>query len=287
MVEPAGRGPAPGGTAVARTVVVLGMHRSGTSVVAGILHALGVDMGPTAPGEGWEGQHWSNPTGHFENPAFVAFNQRALGGDATGIRGPPKWKDLGEHRAEFGPEVRQLLRASERQYWGWKDPWTVLTLELFLAELTNPAFVFVRRPKEEVLASLRRRATARDVELAGLWDLYEARLADLERQLGPYPRHVVLYHDLLRDPRGTIDRLVEWIGVHPTREEFERAFGMVLAGPALARESRRLAIAGLVGFPRWAGWIVKRDLRSRPSVAANDLVSAIPNELFQVLRALL
>ncbi|ABN70622.1 hypothetical protein Smar_1536 [Staphylothermus marinus F1] len=45
-----------------RTVVVLGMHRSDTSMIAGILNILGVYMG-----ERLLGASWSNPLGHFED----------------------------------------------------------------------------------------------------------------------------------------------------------------------------------------------------------------------------
>lgn len=266
---------------------MLGMHRSGTSLVAGILHALGVNMGTTAGGERWEGKHWSNPTGHFENPAFVELDQRILGGDATGIRGAPHWQDLDRRGGSFAEEIDRLLAASRAPLWGWKDPWTVLTLPLFLPKLTAPHFIIVRRPKDEVIGSLRKRSSMHDEEIGSLYDLYEARLAEYERRLPPLPVLSVHYHEVLEQPRAAIDRLIGFLALRPTREELERAFGMVLNGPALRAESRRIARTGLLEFPRWAGWIVKRDLRVNPRVIAEDVGSAIPRELVQVLRALL
>ena len=57
-----------------KTIIVLCMHRSGSSVVAGILSFLGVNMGedllpPT--------EH--NPKGYYENPAFTYLNKRQVG----------------------------------------------------------------------------------------------------------------------------------------------------------------------------------------------------------------
>ncbi|MCI4358373.1 MAG: sulfotransferase [Thermoplasmata archaeon] len=274
-------------TAVKKTVVVLGMHRSGTSLVAGILHALGVNMGARAEGEAWVGRHWSNPTGHFENAEFVSLDYRILGGDATGIRGPPRWEDVAARSAQFEAEARALIRRHEAEMWGWKDPWTVLTLEVFLPLLRSPYFVMVRRPKEEVLASLRKRSTSQDSDIAELFDVYEQRLAELKERLRSFPVIEVDYPTLLREPSPTVGRLIEFLGLRPTREELDRALGMVLGGAELRRESQRMAIRGVFGFPRWVGWVLKRDLRNNPDVVATDLFSSVPKELFQMFRTLL
>src|ERR1700722_14478144 len=56
-------------------VLVVGMHRSGTSAVAGVRHRLGLDTGDPAdalPGD------WSNPDGHWESRRLLAFNERLL-----------------------------------------------------------------------------------------------------------------------------------------------------------------------------------------------------------------
>jgi hypothetical protein len=56
-----------------RIIVVLGMHRSGTSALAGLQQQLGVWMGnDLSPGDDW------NVKGYFEDRALVAFNERLL-----------------------------------------------------------------------------------------------------------------------------------------------------------------------------------------------------------------
>ncbi len=271
---------------VKKTVVVLGMHRSGTSVVAGILHALGVNMGTGAAGEAWVGKHWSNPTGHFENPDFVALDYRILGGDATGIRGPPKWEDVGARSPDFASEAEALVRRYEAEMWGWKDPWTVLSLDVFLPYLVSPYFVIVRRPREEVLASLRKRSTAQDLEIADLFDLYERRLAYWKEHLASFPVLEIEYRELLADPARVVGGLIQFLGARPSREELDRALGMVLTGGDLRRQSQRMAVRGVFGFPAWVGWVVKRDLRNNPGVVASDLFSSVPKELYQMFRTL-
>ncbi|RLG70056.1 MAG: sulfotransferase family protein, partial [Candidatus Iainarchaeum archaeon] len=49
-----------------KTVVILAPGRSGTSLLAGILHKLGVDMGD----DGEEKSSY-NPWGYFENKDFI------------------------------------------------------------------------------------------------------------------------------------------------------------------------------------------------------------------------
>ena len=53
-------------------VLVLGMHRSGTSAVAGAL----VRAGWTVPGTAI--RNWDNPRGHFESTALIRLNEEVL-----------------------------------------------------------------------------------------------------------------------------------------------------------------------------------------------------------------
>ena len=59
-------------------VMVLGMHRSGTSLCSHILSALGIDMTDSAPGPGLEAPGEDNPKGHWERWEVVGFHDRIL-----------------------------------------------------------------------------------------------------------------------------------------------------------------------------------------------------------------
>ena len=56
-----------------QALIISGMHRSGTSLIAGMLAQAGVDLGdrlvPAAR---------DNPLGFFEDADFVAFHERAV-----------------------------------------------------------------------------------------------------------------------------------------------------------------------------------------------------------------
>lgn len=60
-------------------LIVTGMHRSGTSFVAGALHELGVDLGERAGH--YATDEW-NPAGYFESLAVMVLNDRIVLGDA-------------------------------------------------------------------------------------------------------------------------------------------------------------------------------------------------------------
>ena len=52
-------------------IIVLGMHRSGTSLIAGVLHEMGVNMGSNL----MKADEY-NPKGYFEDIEIYKFNSR-------------------------------------------------------------------------------------------------------------------------------------------------------------------------------------------------------------------
>src|SRR5438067_5273183 len=96
-----------------RTIVVLGVGRGGTSLVAGCLRALGVCMG-----------HNPHPLKH-------------------------EWSPLVYHRGgELDlPASRRAIAQMDRAHeiWGWKSPRDVFQLEQLLPLLRDPGFIFVTR----------------------------------------------------------------------------------------------------------------------------------------------
>src|SRR5437868_15458263 len=59
-------------------VLVLGMHRSGTSLCSHVLSALGVEMSDKIPGPGLKEPSPDNAGGHWERWEIVEFHDRIL-----------------------------------------------------------------------------------------------------------------------------------------------------------------------------------------------------------------
>jgi len=151
------------------------MPRSFTSVVAGGLSAVGVDMGRYLVG-----RDFSNPTGHFENKAFVDMNKRILtwAGGAWN-RLPPREKIL-----EFPhkDEIKDLVKNCKNEFWGWKDPRMAATVELYLPYVDDPIFIVCYRGFEETAQSIARRDRVSIVHARKIVRGYQKRISEfLER----------------------------------------------------------------------------------------------------------
>jgi len=137
-----------------KTVVVLGMHRSATSLVAkalaGEIH-MGDDLLPPT---------WDNPHGHWENRRFVDLNDRIIKAAGGTWRAPPSIASINEVAPQFDEEIKTTLaeEGQGRDLWGWKDPRTTLTVRLYVPHLVNPHFVACFRDPREVAASLAMRS---------------------------------------------------------------------------------------------------------------------------------
>jgi hypothetical protein len=137
-------------------VIITGMHRSGTSLLASMLHLAGLHLGDRllGPGPG-------NRQGYFEDLDFIEFQDGLLASLGTTIylASPPRGAPSDRDR-QRGADLLEARRA--RPAWGWKDPRTALFLEFWLELAPDALFVFVYRSPAEVADSLRRR---RDAEL--------------------------------------------------------------------------------------------------------------------------
>ncbi len=153
-----GRTSPPGGPmgAGAGTLVVAGMHRSGTSVTAQWLERCGLHAG-----EGIATAVESNPRGQFEDHDFVRFHEQILrrhGFKSSLVGGAvPLHPDEEERRAAL-----QLIESrTHRGLWGWKDPRTTLFLPFWKQLLPDLRVLGVYRPPAAVVDSLIRRRRSR------------------------------------------------------------------------------------------------------------------------------
>ena len=161
-------------TASGPAVLILGMHRSGTSCLAGSLEEAGLYLGQVntaAP---------HNAKGNRESRAIMDLQDdllRANGGDWDA---PPReviWS--AEHRAR-----RDAIIATypTDRIWGFKDPRTLLTLPGWLEALPTVRFVGTFRHPLAVAASLQARNEIAIEKSLGLWEAYNRLLLDYQRQ---------------------------------------------------------------------------------------------------------
>ena len=231
-------------------VLVLGMHRSGTSLLGGVLQRLGLAL----PGEVIAAdQH--NPEGYFEWDQIVEIQERLLINlerwwpSAQGCLDlPPEWKTLAATRVAR-EQIRELLLSESGQHqgpWGLKDPRTSRLLPLWLdlaAELDLPLrLILACRDPAEVATSLVHRdgpITGMDHSRAQqLWWLHNTEVLQAAAN-ACVPVTVIDYGRWFEAPEKQLSVLLEALPeLEPSRELQQEA--LVLVRPELQRSRVRL-----------------------------------------------
>jgi hypothetical protein len=196
----------PLGPVTSLQAVVLGMHRSGTSALMGVLDRLGLYAGTDE--ELWGGDAY-NPLGYWEHRAVYALHEELLA-----ARGR-SWKDLlgfdlaAIPREELQPFASRAAALAERfgrtGPWAIKDPRLCFLLPLWLPLLDNPVCVLIYRDPLAVARSLHHRDHLPLAVGLALWEQHNLAMLSVSRGL---PRVIVSHRELLRDPAATARRLV-------------------------------------------------------------------------------
>lgn len=217
-------------------LLITGMHRSGTSLVARFVHLSGIDLGDELLGP-----RSSNRHGHFEDVGILAFHKGILlreGGHSMWIDALPRTGDQDRR------EAQQLVAAREHKpSWGWKDPRSALFLDFWHRLLPSARYLFLVRDPSAVLDSLARRhgtrfySFRRHNRFLRAWSLYSRCCADF-RQSHPARTRLVTLDQILAAPDRFV-RMLSDLVAHP----LETASFQALYDPALlgaGRDTRRL-----------------------------------------------
>jgi glycosyltransferase involved in cell wall biosynthesis len=189
-------------------IVVLGMHRSGTSAIARGLEILGVSLGSNLiPG------NFDNEKGFWEDEDLVELNesiQEILGYQwyGTELNSPMDWSN--EQLQKKKEEARALItdKASQTELFGFKDPRTAINIEFWLkvfdeADL-EPRFIISFRNPIDVAMSLEARNGLPITKSLYLWG--NSLLRSLRYTSGS-KRIVVSLEKLLESPEQEIERI--------------------------------------------------------------------------------
>ena len=194
-------------------VIVLGMHRSGTSALAGMLSVLGIKFGKSLLPP-----HADNPRGYWEHEELVNLNDRllaALGSSWDDMRLPQQswWTD--ERISPFRAAIARILRRdfAKEALWGFKDPRLCRLVPLWCGILDElgcrTCFVLILRHPLEVAYSLRRRNEF-DLRKSGLLWLEHNLLS--ERWSRDRPRIFASYDQILEQPDVVWFKISNMIG---------------------------------------------------------------------------
>lgn len=234
-----------------QALLLLGMHRSGTSLLAYLLHMLGAALPPDliGPGPG-------NPLGHWEPTSLVAINDRVLETLGRSWDDPrpidPDWFSSCDARAfidriaasidnEYGDAPLMLI----------KDPRICRLAPLYLQSLAvldiAPLVVFQLRPCADVVRSLTDRDSL-DADISEL--LWIRSIVEAERATRTCPRAWVTVGQLCADWCAAIRSVTKQLGLAATSVTDAAATkinsfidpAMLHRKPSTPEESRWLAL---------------------------------------------
>ncbi len=196
-------------------VCILGMHRSGTSLVSRILNVLGLYLGPE---EHLMRPSADNPTGHWESRPIKEINDEILSILGGTWQEPPPLPAGWERSPELAAPRRRAREVIESDFsgselWGFKDPRSSLTLPFWQRILDPMRYVICLRNPIDVAASARARNRENDaVPFEQGIELWLTYVRGALAATAGHPRQLVFYEDLMADPEPVVRELARFIG---------------------------------------------------------------------------
>lgn len=201
-------------------VIVIGMHRTGTSLLSRILHEVGIFMG-------------NDQSKHNESLFFYRINESMLHERGASWIKPviisnakPEYNASLFYRNYLGIKTNTTRLAALRDYeWGWKDPRNSFTLPFWMSIYPNAKVIHIHRNGVSVALSLMRRnyvCFARPNKMGyepelkdfrfclDLWEQYTRQSIRNEEIAPRYSQ--IRYEDLVTIDSATVDGLGNFLG---------------------------------------------------------------------------
>ena len=204
-------------------ICIAGVPFSGVATVARILDGLGVDVGPQEEllADGGSGDFWSNRR-------FARLNEAILEAVGAAWDVPPSG---GVGRWTEQPQLQPLRKRAQdvadslalTEPWGWADPRNALTLPFWRSVYPDMHVVVCIRHPLQVARSLEADGSTSFSEGLALWGSYYS--AAVASEVGV----VTNSNRLVEEPEAEVDRLVEAVGLSPSRAEIKRAVATLAA----------------------------------------------------------
>ncbi|MFD2672022.1 glycosyltransferase [Marinicrinis sediminis] len=200
-----------------KAICILGMHRSGTSMLMRILHLLGLEIGRD---EDIVSYGEDNPEGFWEHRGIVEIHEKILqemnrGWDSIA----PMQQDWLRKPSiiEYKKELVELVKKefSDAIVWGWKDPRTCILLplwqEIFEILDIDVSYVISLRNPLDVANSLHKRNEINKEYGIALWYYYMMNVLEYTKGCRNKP---VEYDALIENTESTIKELADFIGLN-------------------------------------------------------------------------
>jgi len=222
-----------------RAIAMLGMHRSGTSLITRGINTLGIQIGENFIDKGHD-----NPTGFWEDKSLHVLSEQvlkffALKWNSTRFITPGQW------RKKIHQKPLSCLREEAIAYFrihftphrlsGFKNPLTIQLLPFWRLvfdslEMQDDYIVIIRNP-QSVAASLQKRNAMQEQTVHLLWLSYMVNLPYIQGK-----KFVVVDYDLfMADPGRQLRRIAQQLDIplNETHEADIRKFSDHFVNPSL------------------------------------------------------
>ncbi len=202
--------------AISEAVCVLGMHRSGTSMITRALNIAGVDLGRESRlNEAGK----FNPEGYWEHKEITLRQQQILKAFSrswdTRLPLPEYWQ-TSRAIAPYKIKLKELVinEFMEKKLWGWKDPRTSLLLPMWLDLLQElnirlSCVIVVRNPLD-VASSLSYRNGFTKEKSFDIWCLYTLSSLIASEQSN---RVIIHYDKFINNWESEFERVNSKLGI--------------------------------------------------------------------------
>jgi len=242
-------------------LILLGMHRSGTSLAVRLLGEMGLETGRWLSRDSEAvyfqrlnrrilssvGASWTEVDPFVQaarSPEFVSAQVKRTRRDLTpGLPIPffnPGLVDF------FEREQRPAFLAGTPPTWAWKDPRTTLTFPVWVQIFPQARWLYIVRNGIDVAISLHQRALRQNKKLRNhlirfdfhphtldfdfcfrLWEAYVQFVLDFQHLIPADRLLQIRYEDLLADPRLCLQDIADFVEFPVSPENFERACSRV------------------------------------------------------------
>jgi hypothetical protein len=139
-----------------KILIILGMHRSGTSLITHWLQCCGLEIGAELMGPSV-----GNVEGHFEDIDFFEVHKQILKDNKIADSGISCKADL-KIKPEYKNKIKKLITEKNQRFsqWGWKEPRTCLFLDVYHEMLPDAYYFVIFRDFQLVVTSLIKREFA-------------------------------------------------------------------------------------------------------------------------------
>ena len=192
-----------------RCIIVLGMHRSGTSCLTGILEENGVNLGVVSK---W---NTHNRKGNRENKKIMVLHNRLLKFNNGSWDNPPEEVIWPDHLKRERDTI--LKEYGGFSLFGFKDPRFALTLDGWLEVLGKVSIAGTFRHPYLVARSLHKRESDMSLEKGyELWKIYNEKILEYHEQLD-FP---IISFDLpVKDYLNSVKKMMTYLDI-PANEQY-------------------------------------------------------------------